>query len=179
VDIFDNPTEFVQQQFQPYLERMAAERELERETQSRNSAIRHFGNDRVHTAYKALEEGIGNRDPYAIYAYQQARSNPDPYDVIMSWHAQVETLKAVGTDPKAYRAKTEEELLADPEFLRKASERARSHALSSGNSVARPVRQTPSSSPSLGDVGAGGGDTQVIEPSDEQLFRAAVSAKRR
>ena len=98
-------------------------------------------------------------------AYQQARSSYDPYDTIMQWHQQVETLKTVGTDPKAYRAKTEEELLADPEFLRKATERARSHALSNGSNVSRPVRQTPSSSPSLGDVGAGGGDTQVIEPS--------------
>jgi len=179
VDIFDNPETFVQQQLRPYLEQLQAENELSREVQSRNAAIRYHGGDKVREAYKALEEGIATRDPLAVYVYQQARSSYDPYDTIMQWHQQVETLKAVGSDPKAYRAKTEEELLSDPTFLQKAMERARSHAASAGNNVARPVRSQVSS-PSLGDIGSGvGSDSSVAEPTDEQLFRAATTARRR
>jgi len=180
VDLFENPQEFVQQQFKPYFERMEAQQELQREAMSRNVAIHLHGGEKVNAAYQALEQGLNSRDPYALYTYQQARSSYDPYGVIMQWHQNAESLRTIGNDPKAYRARTEEELLSDPEHLRKAIEKSRSQALATNNNVARPVtRSSVASSPSLGNFGAGGTDETPVEPNDNDLFRAAVNAKRR
>lgn len=177
VDLFENPSEFVQQQFKPILEQMRADNELQREAMSRNVAIHLHGNDKVAAAYKDLETGLNSRDPYALYAYQQARASYDPYGVIMQWHKNAEALRTIGSDPAAYRARTIDEALNDPEILKQAVERAKGQA--AGNNVARPAKSSVASSPSLGNFGAGGGDQQVIEPSDNDLFQAAVNAKRR
>jgi hypothetical protein len=106
-------------------------------------------------------------------------SSHDPYGVIVRWHREGEVLRTTGGDINAYRQKVLDEAINDPDYRKRVMEAARGQAVATGNSVARPVTPKVASSPSLGNIGAGGGDTQVIEPSDNELFQAAVNAKRR
>ena len=92
------------------------------------------------------------------------------------WHINNETMKEVGGDLAAYKKRVLEEALTDPEHQRQV------FAASKGNAqhVARPVPPYILKIPSLGNVGAGaGGEADLQEPSDDQLFRAATTAKRR
>jgi hypothetical protein len=114
-------------------------------------------------------------DPNARAAWEQAMQSAHPYDVITRWHLNNETMKEVGGDIAAYRKRILEEAKADPDYQRQVIEASKGNA----QHVARPVTSTVPKIPSLGNVGAGGGDADVQEPSDEQLFRAATSAKRR
>jgi hypothetical protein len=81
---------------------------------------------------------------------------------------------------EALRKKEREEALKDPEYLKSALEYARKNATTNGNFANRaPVNAAIPNIPSLGNIGAGGGEPNPQEPSDAELFRAATSAKRR
>ena len=80
-------------------------------------------------------------------------------------------------------AKLLEEAMKDPEFQKKVILAAKGAAQANGSQINRaPAYITQSTVPvipSLADIGAAGPDEQMQEPSDDALFRAAVSAKRR
>jgi hypothetical protein len=179
LDIFENPSEFVQQQFKPYLEQIRADLQMQREGMSLDWALRSHGNEKVAAARQALEAGLSHGDNAAKNTYQQAMQSHDPYGVIVRWHNEREVMASTGGNLDAYRQRILDEALKDPEYQRKVIESAKGQAQASGRMVERPVKSTVASSPSLGDIGAGGSDGQVAEPSDEALFRAAVNAKRR
>lgn len=176
IDYLDNPKGFVQAELKPILEQMRAEFQTQREAMSLDNARTRYGYDKVDAAYQALSQGMSRGDPSAKAMLDQAMASHDPYGMITRWHQQNETLRVIGPDPEAYRKRILEEALSDPEYRKRVIEAAKSQAAASGNTVARPV---VASSPSLANIGGGGGDQQVIEPSDEELFRAATQAKRR
>lgn len=179
VDVWENPKGFVQQELKPFLEQIQADLRTQREGMSLDWAIRSHGDEKVGSARQALEQGMSRGDQNAWNTYNRAMQSHDPYGVIVRWHNDGEVLRSTGGDLNAYRTRILEEALKDPEYQKRVFEAAKGHATATGNSVARPVKSSVASSPSLGDIGAGGGDAEVIEPSDEQLFRAAVTAKRR
>jgi hypothetical protein len=85
-------------------------------------------------------------------------------------------MREVGGDLAAYKKRILEEALKDPEYQRQAIQASKGTA----QHVARPVTSSVPKIPSLGNVGAGaGGEPDLQEPSDEQLFRAAVTARRK
>ena len=176
-DIFENPSGFVQEELKPYLEHIQTEFQTQREAMSLDFALQRHGGDRVSAARQNLEQGMQRGDPDAWSTYNRAMRSHDPYGVIVKWHGDGETLRSIGGDLDGYRKRILEEAMADPEYRAKVIEAAKGQAAAHGTHVTRPVKVT--SSPSLGNIGAGGGDTQVIEPSDEALFRQATSAKRR
>jgi hypothetical protein len=178
-DIFENPSEFVQQQFKPYLEQIRADLQMQREGMSLDWALRSHGNEKVGAARQALEAGLQRGEEEAKLTYQRAMQSHDPYGVIVRWHQSGEVLRSTGGDLEAYNKRIRAEALRDPVFQREVIEAARGQLQASGRTVERPVRSSVASSPSLGDVGAGGSTDAVAEPSDEQLFRAATTAKRR
>jgi hypothetical protein len=125
-------------------------------------------------------------DPGAWATYNRAMQSHDPYGVIAGWYHERSVLHEVGGDLNAFRKREREEALKDPEFLKSAIEYARKTAQANGSFVNAPVMpvdrnrdNTVPNMPSLGNIGAGGGDAQTVEPSDMELFRAATSAKRR
>jgi hypothetical protein len=179
VDIFASPKEFVQQEIKPFLEQVQTEFQQQREAMSLNWAIDKHGDETVRSARQSLEEGMSRGDQTAWATYQRAMKSHDPYGVIIRAHQDGEVLRTTGGNLDAYRKRVLEEALTDPEYRARVIEAAKGQAAAAGNSVARPVRPVVASSPSLGDIGAGGGDSQVIEPSDAELFRAATTAKRR
>jgi hypothetical protein len=174
-DVFENPSGFVQSEVKPFFERMQQEMQMQREAFSEQMAGTAYGTGKVSAAKQALTEGMHRGDPNARAAWEQAMQSAHPYDVITRWHLNNETMKEVGGDIAAYRKRILEEAKADPDYQRQVIEASKGNA----QHVARPVTSTVPKIPSLGNVGAGGGDADVQEPSDEQLFRAATSAKRR
>lgn len=122
---------------------------------------------------------MARNDQGAWAAYNRAMASHDPYGVIVRWHADGETLRSIGGDLNAYRTRILDEAMKDPEFQKRVFDAAKGQASATNNNVARPVKSSVASSPSLGNIGAGGGDEQITEPSDAELFRAAVTAKRR
>lgn len=178
-DFLENPSEFVKQQFTPYLEQIRNDLQMQREGMSLDWAIRSHGNEKVFAARQALEQGLARGDSSAKDTYVRAMQSHDPYGVITRWHNEGEVLRTTGGDLNAYRQRVLDEALKDPDHQKKVFEAARGQATVTGNSVARPVTPQPSSGPSLGDIGAGGFNEEYVEPSDQELFRAATTAKKR
>ena len=88
-------------------------------------------------------------------------------------------MSQIGGDLNAYRQRVLDEAMKDPEFQKRVIEATRGAALANGRTVDRPAQSKVPNVPSLANIGAGGGDREVQEPSDNQLFQQAVSAKRR
>lgn len=179
VDIFDNPSGFVRQEVEPLLTQFQNELRNTREAMSLDNAIARQGDEFVMASRQALEQGMARNDPGAWATYNRAMAGHDPYGVITKWHRERETVSKVGSDLDAYNKSVLEKALDDPEYQKRVIERAQAVARGNGNIVNRPARSAVPNVPSLANVGAGGGDEQVQEPSDDQLFRQAVSAKRR
>ena len=178
VDLFENPSGFIKQEVSPFFDQFRQELQITREAMSLDNAVARHGDDKVMAARQALEQGMQRGDPNIWGLYNRAMQSHDPYGVIVKWHHDRETLNSIGGDLDSFRKKTREEALNDPEFLKAAIEKAKGAA--NGKSVNRPVvMPSVPNMPSLSNFGAGGGDEQQTEPSDEQLFRAAVTAKRR
>lgn len=180
-DIYANPQGFVRQQVDPIVAQLIQHQRATSEILSENFASRHYGREKVIEARQALKQGIDAGDPEATNVYNAAMQHPDPYEVIMTWHQNRQTLSSIGGDLNAYRQKLLDEALKDPEYLKRAIEAAKGQAATNGQQINRPgvVQPRVPVIPSLSDIGAAGPDEQQHEPSDEALFRAAVSAKRR
>lgn len=179
VDMFENPQGFVRQEMAPYLEQLRNDFQNQREAMSLNYAIDRHSMETVSAARHALEEGMQRGDQGAWGTYNRAMQSHDPYGVIVRAYRESEQLREIGGDLAAYRKRVLEEALADPEYRKRAVEAARSQA--NGGGVYRPAGQPSAQapSPSLGDIGASGGEAAPVEPSDIDLFRAATRAKRR
>jgi hypothetical protein len=128
-----------------------------------------------------MQEGMARKDPHAWATYQQAMASFDPYGVITRAHLDRQTLTQIGGDLDSFKKKILDEALNDPEFHKRAVQAAKGHAVANGQQVNRPAvtQSKVPLLPSLSDIGAAGADEQQTEPSEEALFRAAVSAKRR
>jgi hypothetical protein len=181
-DLFADPEKFVMSLVKPLLDRQAEQAQLERENTSMERAAERFGPEMVAQSRGALEHFMKSGDPQAWDIHGRAMKSHDPYGLIVRWFHDRSTLyqlqQAGGID--ALRKKEREEALKDPEYLKTALEYAKKNATASGNFANRPpVTAAIPNMPSLGNIGAGGGDANPVEPSDFELFRAATSAKRR
>jgi hypothetical protein len=179
-DLFADPEKYVMSVIKPLLDQQDQQRQLEREQYSMDTAVQRFGGEMVAHSRGALEHFMQRGDPQAWDTYHRAMKSHDPYGVIAGWFHERTVLHQVGGDLNAFRKREREEALKDPEFLKSALEHARKSASANGNFANRPpVNAAIPNMPSLGNIGAGGGDTAPVEPSDQEYFRAATSAKRR
>src|SRR6516164_2044998 len=180
LDIFDDPSAFVRQEMQPVIQQMQAEYRLTLERQSTENAQRFYGHETVDNAYNTMAMGMRNSDPQAWAVYHSAMASHVPFGVITRWFVDRQTLNTIGGDLEAYKKSILEQAMRDPEYQRQVFSAARGGATTSVN---RPVQQVsqPATSlpPSLSEIGAAGGDELIQDASDEALFRAAVTAKRR
>jgi hypothetical protein len=180
-DVFEDPQGFVKSIVEPLMAQQKQEMQLQREAYSMDMAAQRFGPELVTHSRQALEHFMSRGDPMAWATYNRAMQSHDPYGVIAGWYHERSLLHEVGNDPNAYvERKFEERMEKDPEFRKKVFEKFKTQAASSGNAAfTPPVTSSVPKMPSLGNIGAGGGDAQITEPSDMELFRAATSAKRR
>ena len=177
-DVFDNPSGFVQNEVRPYLEQMAQQMRMQTEAFSEQFATSAYGREKVNAAKQALTEGMHRGDPEIARVWKAAMDSQHPYDVITRWHLNNETMREVGGDLSAYKQRILEEAMRNPDHQRQVIEAHRNAP--NVQHVARPVTSSPVPKiPSLGNVGAGGGETDLQEPSDEQLFRAVTTARRK
>lgn len=129
--------------------------------------------DRFEKAYEALvtEGQRGNQGLVRLLVSQAS-----PGEAIVRWHTQNEVLREVGADPTAYKQKTREELLKDPEFLAQAVEAHRRIATGQGQPQNTVVKLPPSLSKATG-------TTEVpqtkTDGSDAAIFAYAMQPKRR
>jgi hypothetical protein len=181
LDVFDNPSGFVKQEVEPILNQFRQELQMTREAMSADNAVRLYGEEKVSAARASLEQGMARHDPHAWATYNRAMASHDPYGVIARWHLDRETLTQIGGDLESYRQKVLQEAMNDPEFHKQVIQAARGQAAANGSQINRPAvtQSKVPTLPSLSDIGAAGADEQTVEASDEALFRAAVSAKRR
>jgi hypothetical protein len=174
-DVFENPSGFVQNEVKPLIDQFKQEMQLQREAYSMDMAAQRFGPETVAHSRQALEHFMKNGDPMAWATYNRAMQSHDPYGVIAGWYQERSLLHEVGGDLNGYRQRILEEAMKNPDFQRQVIEASKGGA----QHVARPATSSVPKIPSLGSVGAGGGETDLQEPSDDQLFRAAVTARRK
>lgn len=180
-DQYEDGQGFVRAIVDPLLAAERQERQLEREAYSMDRSVERFGPEVVVQSRQALEYFMQRNDPTAWATYNRAMKSHDPYGVIAGWFHERSVLHEVGGDLNAFRKREREEALKDPEYLKSAIEYAKKSAAANNSFTHQPPVTAPvPRMPSLGNIGAAGGDsTQQPEPSDLELFRAATTAKRR
>ena len=121
--LFENPTQFVQEQFAPMMRQIQENAQRDRETMSQNFAIMQHGRETVFAAKTALEQGIRMGDPTTKAVLDAAIGSPDPYGVITNWHKEREAIKAMGGgDLEAFKQKLLDEALNNPDYRKRVVE---------------------------------------------------------
>jgi hypothetical protein len=149
-EIWDKPGEFVRREIAPEvtrLEQALVQQQQWEQQRSLDSAVQEYGQDIVEKAYAAMAEAVAQkRDPEAIAAHQRIMSNYHPWRGVVDWYKRAR----VARDP--------DELLKDPEFIKRAVESYNAQA------AANPVTRQPSAAASLPSVSRTG--TPAV-PEDE------------
>jgi hypothetical protein len=99
-------------------------------------------------------------------------------DEVIGWYKQQQTLREIGNDPAAYKAKLQEQLLNDPAFQAQVAEKLR--ASLSQPAQTRPqnvTRLPPSMNRVAGAAPAHSADDE--DGSEEAIFAAAMAPRRR
>ena len=135
------------------------------------SHMRH--GDRFEKAFEALTIE-GQRGNQALV--RQLVSQANPGEAIVRWHTQNEALREFGTDPSAYKQKTREELLNDPEFRAQAEAHWREQAMGGQQKPNTVVRMPPSLSKATGSADA---PSTATDGSEASIFNYAMQPKRR
>lgn len=173
-DVFEDPNAFLDHGVREAVDPIKGEIGQLREFYSRRDAVREHGEDKVRTAFQALDQAANAGDPEAMTTVQRVKKSMDPFGDIVSWHTKQSLFSEVGSDPKAYRERVIEEALKDPEVQKRFLESTRAAAAQTGKTVVRPVVSTL---PSLTRVGAAAlPDAQ--DEDDATLFASVTRGKR-
>ncbi|AVA20669.1 hypothetical protein [Rhizobium sp. NXC24] len=170
VTLWDDPDAFLKSQMSPF----QSEIQQMREELWESRAITAHGAEKVEAAKKAAEALFNT--PQGAALHQQITASGNPFENLVKWHQQQETLARVGGDPEAWLNAELEKRMNDPTFLAQAMERARA-AATSNTSRSAPRTELPpslSSLPSGGNSPSGGGE----DTSDQALFASTTSRKR-
>lgn len=132
--------------------------------------------DTFDKAFAALRELPVTPDNRAVV--QRLTSSPNPGQAVVDWHRRNETLREVGDDPAAYKAKIAEDtrkaLMADPEFRKALVADLHAEAMTGDDGRPRTAIRLP---PSLNRVAGGNArapnDLSVFDGSDQAIFTSA------
>ena len=167
-DLIEQPAEFAQYltaMFQQEREQLRLEFEQHEIKRSLWRADRAYGEE-FRKAYEAFDR---SGDDLLLARVKNAF---DQGEEIMSWYRERSTLREIG-DPKAYRAKLEAELLADPEFRKKFGETLR------GQTAGKPsnITSLPNLARAPGSAGGSGDDYPTDEAGIFQSVTAGLSRR--
>lgn len=174
-DLFENPTafaDFLRNGVKSELAAMQQQMREDRINASMESAKARHGETFV-KAFTALQSVArdGTHDGRALA--QRLTSSPNPGEAVVAWHKRSETLREVGDDPVAYRAKVAEDtraaLMKDPEFRKQLLTELRADAMAGEDGRPRTQTRLP---PSLNR--AAGGNTRA--PNDLDAFDGSETA---
>jgi hypothetical protein len=161
-DIFEDPQGFVgtlEQRFEQRLREQEANFSL-------RLAHRQYGQDFV-DAYNAVVSAGNAGDRAAVLSVMQS---PDPGESLMKWHRSRQLVEKTGGDLEGYLKKREDELLDNPEFMKRVAEKLKAQS-GKPNSSARPAVQIP---PSLSKIASESVSTEMEGGDDASLFRYAL-----
>ncbi|WP_027039112.1 hypothetical protein [Mesorhizobium ciceri] len=165
-DFWEGPDEYIANALTPVQQQLQQQREVF----SKMMATQAHGKETVDGAFKAFVEAAqANPGQYAA-EYQSMMKSEHPYDALVSWHKQQQTLTTVGNDPNAWLEAEMEKRLADPAYQAKVMERIRATAAGNTNR-SNPVTNLP---PSLNRLAAGGNAPGEVDASDAGLFANAL-----
>jgi hypothetical protein len=177
LNIFDDPSQFIQEEAKPLVDPIQKEVQALREYYSQARAVDKYGQDKVVAAYRALDDAAKAGDHDARMFVERIKTQSlDPYGDIVRWHQRQTIVSQVGDDLDAFKRRIVEETLKDPESRKQYADLLR-QAVSSGAVVS--MRPPVSKTPSLGRVGAIAlPEGQADDASDDDLFEKIVSRKR-
>jgi hypothetical protein len=166
-DLFENPNGFVDHNVRQLVDPIRAELQQIREENSRYRAEDKHGADKVRASYDWVAQGIAQRDPEAISAYNRAMQSPHPFDVLVTAHQQRTVFQTIGADPNAWFEKELERRMSDPQFAAKLQQSRQSNGQPQGSITKLPpsLRNTPA---------ARGAVEDDNDMSDAALFRHAM-----
>jgi hypothetical protein len=174
-DLFENPTAFAQHLSNQVKAELATFQQQMREDRinaSMESAKARHGDTFV-KAFTALQTVARDGSPDGRALAQRLTASPNPGEAVVQWHKRTETLREVGDDPTAYRAKiaddTRKALMADPVFRKEYLDSLRAEAMSGDNGTARTTTRLPASLNR-----AAGGNTRA--PNDLEMFDGSPQA---
>ena len=171
-DLFENPTGFVDQNVRQYVDPIKAELQQIREENSRWRAEDKHGAEKVRASYDWVAQGIANRDPDAITAYNRAMQSPHPFDVLVTAHQQRVVHQTIGNDPNAWFEKElERRMGSDPQFAAKFQQ---SRQASNGQAPQGSITKLPPSLRNTPSARGNGVDADSSDMSDAALFRHAM-----
>lgn len=169
-EIWDDPESYIAEANKPILDQV---RQNKLDTSMMLAVDRH-GEATVQTAYQALGEAL-QTDPRAKFEYERIMASRHPYDELVSWHKQHQTLQKIGADPDAYVQSEIERRLSDPAEQAKILERIRGAANTTGQTTRQaPLTQLP---PTLSRIPTGGNDPGTADMSSEGLFAHATARR--
>jgi len=162
--IWDDPDGFLKSQLTPMQSQMMEMKEF----MSENLAVQTYGEEKVNAAKQAIEQAA--RTPEGQQVIQKMMQSRHPFDDLVKWHKQQETMQRVGSDPDAWLEAEMEKRLADPVYQAKVLERIRGTA-ASNTDRSNPAISLP---PSLSGLPAGGNTAPAADMSDAALFSNAL-----
>lgn len=166
-DIFENPQGFIES-LEQKMERRLHEQEA---NFSMKMAHRQYGKD-FEAAYDRIMKVGQSGDSASV---QRVISSSDPGEALMRWHREQVVMEKTGGDLDGYLKTREEQLLDDPEFMKRVAEKIRSQSSSQNGIGSRPAPQVQMP-PSLSKVpsAAHSGDDGDNDGSDAAMFRYAT-----
>lgn len=181
-DLFENPNAFADYLRNGVKSELAAMQQQMREDRinaSMESAKGRHGEafDKAFAALKAVAQ-TGSPDGRALA--QRLTSSPNPGEAVVSWHKRQETLREVGDDPTAYKAKIAEDtrkaLMADPVFRKELLDGLRAEAMTGDDGRTRTTTRLPASlNRAAGGNTRAPNDLDVFDGSDRAIFDGAFA----
>ncbi|MEV5054666.1 hypothetical protein MRBLRH13_000247 [Agrobacterium radiobacter] len=163
VSLWDDPESYLKGQLSPVQQQLEEVREMILE----NQASQVHGAEKLQAA-KSAAEALDQAGKANLHRQLMAGGNP--FDNLVKWHQQQETMKRVGDDPDAWLQAELEKRLSDPAEQAKILERIRSGA-AANTSRSQPTTALP---PSLSRLPAGGNAAIDSDASDAALFSHAT-----
>lgn len=173
--VLSDPTGLIREEAQQLVDPFNQQMAQLREFYSRRDAIREHGQEKVTTAFQALDQAARSGDLEAQATVSRVKQSMDPFGDIVRWHQQSVTLAETKGDLDAYRKRILEDALKDPEFQKQVLAATRQTAQQAGNVVARPTVSAP---PSLNRIGSAALPDNQADVSDEDLFASTTRRKR-
>lgn len=144
-DFLMQPDEYFDRRLNEALDPIRRQFTIQLAHANKSVATTQYGAEEVEEAQKAFDAEVqqGRLHPAEHAKIWQA---PNPFAEAVLWNRNRKLLTEVGNDPKAYRDRLLQEALADPEFLGRALEAARSQA--AGRPMTVPPQRQQSRAPS-------------------------------
>lgn len=166
VDLFSDPENYFASKLTPLEQQLRNQAEKI----SERFAIREHGAETVAAAKAAIEAVAGTYEGQAVV--QKLIRSDDPYEELVKWHKQQQTMAKVGNDPDAWLQAELEKRMADPTFQAQVLERARAGASNPvPGRTAAPITNLP---PSLSRMPGGANAAADNDMSDGAIFSHAI-----